>query len=340
MKRLVFLLVVISLALPLVAEDATFDRTLKVTGPVNLEVVTGAGHITVRAGAPGTISVHGTLHPGFCLGLCGGGDDEQIIKAIVANPPIEQSGNTVRIGHLGETQRHNNIAISYDVVVPADTKLLSKTGSGRQEISGIAGPAEVSAGSGTLSISNIGNEVRVHTGSGSITMNDLKGSVRAHAGSGSIKGEHIGTGTGVQTRATYQGNNLPLAQSGRAESGNSFSESSPSAGAYLDFETGSGSIRLNDVHGILRAHSGSGSINIEGQPTGDWSMVAGSGGIVVRLPAQAGFNLDAHTGSGHISTDRQVTMSGSLGRHDVRGTVNGGGFHLDLRTGSGSIRVE
>ena len=77
------------------------------------------------------------------------------IKAIVANPPIEQSGNTVRIGHLGETQRHSNISISYELVVPADTKLLSKTGSGHQEISGVAGPADVTSGSGSLRLADI-----------------------------------------------------------------------------------------------------------------------------------------------------------------------------------------
>ncbi len=334
--RITLTFVILSFALPLLAEEVTFDRTLKVTGPVDLEVVTGAGHITVRPGASGTISVHGTLRSGFCLGLCGGGDDEQIMKAIVANPPIEQSGNTVRVGHLGETLRHNNIAISYDLVVPANTKLLSKTGSGAQEISGISGPAEVSAGSGSLRLLDIPGEVRAHTGSGSVTVSNLNASVRVHTGSGSIKGEHIGTGTSVQTRANYQGKNLPLA------SGNRFNENAggSKAGADLDFETGSGSIHLDDVRGVLRAHTGSGSIDIEGQPTGDWSMTAGSGRIVVHLPAQAAFNLDAHTGSGSISTDRQVTMSGTFGRRDLRGTVNGGGYHLDLRTGSGSIRIE
>src|SRR5438067_6980495 len=87
------------LALPLLADEATFDRTLKVSGPVDLEVVTGSGSITVRSGAPGTITVHGTVRSGFCIGLCGG-DPEAAVKAIVANPPIEQSGNTVRVGHL------------------------------------------------------------------------------------------------------------------------------------------------------------------------------------------------------------------------------------------------
>jgi hypothetical protein len=342
LARVGFLLALALCALPLLAEEATFDRTLKVSGPVDLEVVTGSGSITVRSGAAETITVHGMLRSGFCIGLCGGGDDPAIMKAIVENPPIEQSGNTVRIGHLGETQRHNNISISYELVVPAGTKLLSKTGSGRQEISGISGPVEISSGSGSLRLADLAGEVRAKTGSGSITISKLRGSVRAHTGSGSIRGEGAGIGTSVESHARFQGKDLPLAPGARINSGNSYADHSTlgSSGADLDFQTGSGSIRVNDVRGTVRAHTGSGNIELQGQPTGDWSMSTGSGGIVVHLPAQAAFNLSAHTSSGNIHTDRQVAVQGEIGKHDLRGTVNGGGFRLDLRTGSGNIRIE
>jgi putative adhesin len=342
LARVVLLVAAALCALPLLAAEATFDRTLNVNGPVDLEVVTGSGSITVRSGAAGTIRVHGTVSTGFCLGFCGGGDPEATMKAIASNPPIEQSGNTVRIGHLGETQRHENISISYELVVPAETKLLSKTGSGRQEISGVAGPAEVSSGSGTLRLADIAGEVRAHTGSGSITVSKLRGSVRARTGSGSIRGESVGNATSVESRAKYEGKNLPLAPGARATSGNSYAASSTtgSAGAEIDFQTGSGSIRVDDVHGVVRAHTGSGTIELQGQPTGDWSMSTGSGSITVRLPAQAAFYLSAHTSSGSIHSDREVAVQGAIGKHDLRGTVNGGGFHLDLRTGSGRIRIE
>jgi DUF4097 and DUF4098 domain-containing protein YvlB len=325
LSRFGFFLVLTLCALPLLADEATFDRSLKVSGPVDLEVVTGSGSITVRNGAAGAISVHGIVRSGFCLGLCGG-DPEAAMKAIVANPPIEQSGNTVRIGHLGQTMRQENISISYELVVPTETKLLSKTGSGRQEISGIAGPAEISSGSGGLRIDDIAGQVRAHTGSGSITINRLHSSVRAHTGSGAIRGEGIGSSS--RSRAGTPG------------SGNSYTDTSALSGADIDFQTGSGGIHVNDVHGAVRAHTGSGSIELEGQPTGDWNMSTGSGGIIVRLPAQAAFYVNAHTSSGGIQTDRQVTTQGEVGKHDLRGSVNGGGFHLDLHTGSGSIRIE
>ena len=345
MKFLIRFSVVFVLALctlPLLAEEATFDRTLNVSGPVDLEVVTGSGSITVRSGAPGAIRVHGTVHAGFCFGICGGGDPEAAMKAIVADPPIEQSGNTVRIGHLGEAMRHSNISISYELVVPAKTRLLSRTGSGHQEISGIAGPAEVTSGSGSLRLADIGGQVRANTGSGSITVSNLHGSVRAHTGSGSIRGEGVGSETSVESRAQNQGKEVPLASGSQIQHGASYLDSSAtgSPGADIDFQTGSGSIRVDEVRGAVRAHAGSGSIELQGQPAGDWSMSTGSGSIIARLPAQAAFYLSAHTSSGSIHTDRQVTVQGTVGKRDLRGTVNGGGFHLDLRTGSGNIRIE
>ena len=190
--RFTLLLMLVLCALPLLADEASFDRTLKVSGPVDLEVVTGSGSITVRSGAPGTISVHGTVRTGFCLGFCGGGDPDEAMKMIVANPPIEQTGNMVRIGHLGESLRHSNVSISYELVVPPETKLLSKTGSGSQEISGVSGPAEISSGSGALRVTGIAGQVHAHTGSGSITLSQLHGSVRASTGSGTIRGDGVG----------------------------------------------------------------------------------------------------------------------------------------------------
>ncbi|MGB9106357.1 MAG: hypothetical protein WCC59_16495, partial [Terriglobales bacterium] len=269
LARVGLVLAVVLCTLPLLAEEATFDRTLNVSGPVDLEVVTGSGSITVRSGAAGTIRVHGTVRAGFCFGFCGGGDPEAAMKAIVANPPIEQSGNTVRIGHLGETLRHDNISISYELVVPAETKLLSKTGSGSQEISGVAGPAEVNSGSGSLRLTDIAGQVRAHTGSGGITVSKLHGSVRAHTGSGSIRGEGVGSGTSVESRAQTEGKEVPLASGSRIHSGISYLDSSTtgSPGAEIDFQTGSGSIHVDDVRGAVRAHTGSGSIEVQGQPT-------------------------------------------------------------------------
>src|SRR5690606_24423661 len=108
----------------------------------------------------------------------------------------------------------------------------------------------------------------------------------------------------------------------------------------VDVTTGSGSIELAGFEGALSARAGSGEITAEGTPTGPWHVQSGSGSIVVRVPPGAEFDVDAHTGSGGISVEQQVTVSGEQRRGSLSGRVGSGGPMLSLRTGSGNIRIE
>ena len=103
------------------------------------------------------------------------GDASARIHDIETNPPIEQNGNTIRIGHFEDRGREHGISISYEVIVPEQTKLHSESGSGNETIGGIAGPVEVTSGSGDLKVANIGGEVHARTGSGSVELNSIKG---------------------------------------------------------------------------------------------------------------------------------------------------------------------
>ena len=76
-------------------------------------------------------------------------NSEEKIKRLEANPPIQQSGNDIRIGHIDDPELRRNVSISYDVTVPATTELRVETGSGNQTVEGIQGPLEVTAGSGS-----------------------------------------------------------------------------------------------------------------------------------------------------------------------------------------------
>ncbi len=315
-------------ALPLfAAQEGSFDRTLKVSGPVDLDVVTGSGAITVNRGGDGQVVIHATIRASDNGWFSG--DVSGRIRDIENNPPVEQSGNSIRVGHFSDSERSRNVSISYDIQVPSDTRVHSRTGSGHIRVSTVTGPVDASTGSGGIDLDNIASEARLQTGSGGINIRNVPGAVRAHTGSGSIEGTDLGGGATVNTAAKFQGKALPLASSG-TNSGNS----------YLDFETGSGGIRLQNVTGELKASTGSGTIEAQGQQTGDWDLHTGSGGIRVRLPENSKFTLMARTSSGSVSTDFPITVQGTINRKELSGAVNGGGPHLDLHTGSGSIHIE
>jgi DUF4097 and DUF4098 domain-containing protein YvlB len=108
----------------------------------------------------------------------------------------------------------------------------------------------------------------------------------------------------------------------------------------LDAHTGSGSIEGSAIHGPISAHTGSGTLRLEQTAPGPLEAQTGSGGVDVRLPADAAFDLYAHTGSGHVYVEHPITVQGTVGGREIQGKVKGGGALVDVRTGSGSVRIE
>src|SRR5712692_9451821 len=171
--------------------EGSFDRTLKVTGAVDLSVSTGSGQITVRKGGAGTVSIHGTIRASNGWHLSDS-EIESRVRTLEQNPPITQEGNTIRVGHVDDNELLRNISISYEITAPEETRLRSETGSGGTSIAGIRGPIEASTGSGNMSIENADAEVTASTGSGEIDLRNIKGNLRATTGSGHISGSGLG----------------------------------------------------------------------------------------------------------------------------------------------------
>ncbi len=261
-------------ALPALASEASFDRTLSVNGRVDLTVMTGAGNVHLTAGSGNEIVIHGHVRSSW------GGSGEDV-RQIAAHPPIEQTGNIVRIGE--DHPMWHNVSIDYEIEAPADAFLHAHTGSG------------------DIVDDGVGDNAKLGTGSGNIHANGLRGGFNADTGSGSVVIE--GTGSG-DVRA----------------------------------HTGSGNIELSGLNGGLVAGTGSGDIKATGTPAGDWKLTTGSGNIEL-WPGSAGFNLDAHTGSGEVHSDREMTVQGSFDHHHVAGRVNGGGPQVYIQTGSGDVRI-
>lgn len=302
------------------AAEGEFHRTLKVSGAVNLQIETGSGSIQVRNGGSTEVQVTGHIRESN-WGIFADHPSQGAIERLENNPPIQQSGNDIRIGHIDDPELKRGISISYDVVVPSSTNLHSSTGSGSQDISGIAGPVDARTGSGSVRVSDIGANVRAESGSGSINVDGAKGNVYARAGSGSIRAMGVAGGFDGQTGS----GNLTFEQT---EQGS------------VRAETGSGGLELRNVRGSLQAHAGSGNIRADGDPTGAWTVRTGSGSVKIRFPQSASFQLDAHTGSGSIDLNHPVTVQGSIQRREVHGKVGGGGVPVQVETGSGSIAID
>jgi len=278
---------------------------LEVKEPLWLKVETGSGDIEVRQGQEGKLTVFGE----FQIRARSEEEARRIAEQIKENPPIEISGDLVRIGNLNRYDLSSwpfgpSAVFDFFIEAPRETEARLSSGSGDQEIKGLRGPIRTDAGSGDVVIEDAEADVKVDTGSGDIEVTRVRGGVSADAGSGDIELAEI---------------------AGRAAVG-----------------VGSGDVCLKGMGSDIAVDAGSGDIIVE-SAIGDharWALEAGSGDVSLLLPRDSQFELRAETSSGDFETDFPLIVSGKLGRR-VEGQV-GGKTKATVRiaTSSGDIKIK
>lgn len=283
------------------AED--FKRTLH-TGPApHVSVNTGSGYVHIMSADISEVQVTGHVRKGGGnWGWSGGGNVEERIRSIVANPPIEQNGDNIVIGRMRDRDAQRNINIDYDVLIPRKASAEGRSGSGDVRAANLDGAFSGGSGSGDLEVVNAHSSVRLDTGSGSVRAREIYGPAVLKSGSGDIELQQVAAGDVLA-------------------------------------ETGSGSIRLRGVKGALRATTGSGDVEAQGATAGDWRITTGSGSVRLDLGRQASFHIDASTGSGDIRLAQMTGTDTQMNHHHLSTTVNGGGPAVRIQTGSGDIEV-
>jgi hypothetical protein len=280
--------------------QGTFEKTLQVSGPVDLEVLTHSGDITVRAGSSGSVFIRGKIYVGD---RWFGGRRDDDVHAIEQNPPIHQQGNSIHIDYVN----YRNIAVDYEITVPAETVIRSRSGSGDQTIEGTRGNVDVQTGSGDVKLAKLNGEIHLQTGSGNIRAREVAGSVKGGTGSGDVEIGEMAAGD-------------------------------------IDLRTGSGNITAKGVQGGFHGETGSGDVTAEGRQTGPWDIRTGSGNVNLRLPGNSAFDADISTSSGTVDVGMpiEMTVQGRVGdsHKSIHGKVHGGGPSLRVHTGSGDIHIE
>jgi Toastrack DUF4097 len=280
--------------------QGTFEKTFSVSGPVDLEVLTRSGDITIRNGSSGSVFIRGKIYVGdhWLFGRRQGDVNE-----IQQHPPLRQEGNSIHVDYVNM----HDISVDYEIAVPPDTTVRTRSGSGDQTIEGIRGNTDLQSGSGDLRLANLAGEIRLQTGSGNVRAHDISGPVHGGAGSGDIQIDETGSGD-------------------------------------VEVHTGSGNIVVHGIQGGFRADAGSGDITAEGTQSGAWEIRTGSGNVHVRLPGNSAFDAEITTSSGTIDIDSplETTVQGRVqeSRKSIRGKVRGGGPLLSVRTGSGDIHIQ
>jgi DUF4097 and DUF4098 domain-containing protein YvlB len=279
--------------------QGTFDRTLQVSGPVDLEVLTRSGDVTVRAGSSGSVQIHGKIYVGDHW-LMGGREAD--VHQIEQNPPIRQEGNSVHIEYVDM----KNISVDYEITVPEDTTIRTHSGSGDQVIEGTRGNVDVQTGSGDVKLTKLAGELHVQTGSGDVRAREVAGSVKGGTGSGDVEIEE--TGAGDVDMHTGSGNITARGVQGGFHG-----------------ETGSGDVTAEGTQsGSWEIRTGSGNVHVRlpGNAAFDADISTSSGTVDVGAPVE--MTVQGRVGDMH---------------KQIRGKVRGGGPLLRVRTGSGDISI-
>lgn len=280
--------------------QGTFDRTLQVTGPVDLEVLTHSGDVIIRTGGSGSVQIHGKIFVGNHWLT---GNREGDVHSIEQNPPIRQDGNSIHIDYVNV----HEISIDYEITVPAETAVRTHSGSGDLNIEGTHGNLDLETGSGDVKLANLAGEIRLQTGSGDVRAHQIAGAVRGGAGSGDIEIEE--TGQGDIDLHTGSGNidvrGIQGTFHGEAGSGDITAQGAQTGN--WEIRTGSGNVR----------------VNLPSNAAFDADISTSSGTVDVNAPIET-------TVQGRVQEMRK----------HVQGKVHGGGPLLSVRTGSGDIHIE
>jgi DUF4097 and DUF4098 domain-containing protein YvlB len=295
--------------------SGSFDRSLDVSGPIRLEVSNVAGDVAIVGSADGKVHVHGDVHvSGF-----GFGNPQKRLDEIIASPPIELKGDTLRIGK--DTSRLHNVAISYSVEVPRATEVSSTSVSGSQSVRNVRGPVLAESVSGAVHGQDIGREVKLASTSGTVTAENCGDDVRATSISGSV------------TVTNAKGDVLAHSVSGNVEVRN--------PGGRVDANTSSGTVDVRDADGDVKAHATAGRVNVHGNPSGNsyWDLKTVSGTVDISVPSTASFHLSAGAVTGQISAQIPIMIE-EQGKHSLRAHMGDGGGRVEIHTVSGAIELQ
>jgi hypothetical protein len=269
MKKLLLAAAALGLAASTaLASEYPFERTLTVSGQVQLSVETGSGNIHLTRGADNQVHILGKVKSGLG-GWCLWGCSEDRAKEIAANPPIEQTGNIVRIG--GHHENLHNISIDYEIQAPENTILEAGTGSGNITVEGVGEKAKLSTGSGDIHATGLHGGFSAETGSGNIYAEETgEGDVKAQTGSGNVElrnlhgGLRAGTGSG-----NINAGGMPTTDWKLETGSGNVDLWTGTIGITINAETGSGSVHSDRellMQGELNRHHMVGKLN-GGGPT-------------------------------------------------------------------------
>lgn len=274
------------------------------SGPLEIDVVLGAGRVTIAlveepgasvevryepsASAPwlqGLTSMLDWFGAGQFAGTGAGAAD-----MVVRETRIDMVGGKLIVQ---SPRQHHLIPLAVTVRAPAGSSLGVSVGSADMTVTGPAGKVKLHAGSGSIRLDRADGPAEIHSGSGALRLGPMLAGLRARSGSGEIEVSSVGGATTLIT--------------------------------------GSGDVWLGAVQSDVRVRTGSGDITVADAASGQLELVTGSGEIRIGVRSGARARVDLRSGSGQARSELDLSdrpPADSAAKLELRG-----------RTGSGNVVV-
>lgn len=202
--------------------------------------------------------------------------------------------------------------------------------------------ADINSVSGDLTLTNIGGAAKAETVSGDVTLEKVAGTLKGKTVSGNVtvmgaaKGVYCKSVSGNVKVDDVVGDAELQTVSGTIEAG--------SVKGSITAENTSGDVKLIDVTDakVIKAKTLSGDVDYVGviYSDGSYNFKSHSGDVLLTVPSDAAFDLEAKTFSGSIESDFEITLTGKISKKELKGSVNGGGATLEVKTFSGDVHMK
>jgi DUF4097 and DUF4098 domain-containing protein YvlB len=275
-----------------------------------------------------------------------------------SKPQLTVNGTQVLLNGNTNGAGDHAVQTDMDIFVPRDATL------------------DVASKRGDVSITGRKADVKLALQRGDITLNEITGNAKMSLDKGSIRASNVTGDVEIEGRvdnATLEDvngavrlngdffNDIRLSKITKAVEFKSARSDITLASVPGDLEISGDSLRATDVGGPMRFVTRSKDIHLEGVtgevevenangdievrpadklPIGKMMLTGKHGDITVVLPANAGFQIDATTRKGDISSDfSPLKTEETNGSSHATGTIGNGATKLQINADTGDIRI-